>query len=100
MKAIEMSEASGSLSDYAKGLGEEIIIVTSNKKPVAALVSLKDVDKESLALSTSPEFIEVIQAARAQICHGKPTFEATRYPLHLSNGRIGLPFCSEASPKL
>jgi PHD/YefM family antitoxin component YafN of YafNO toxin-antitoxin module len=71
MKAIEISEASESLSDYAKGLGEEIIVVTSNKKPIAALVSLKKVDRELLALSTSPEFMEIIQAARAEFQSGK-----------------------------
>ena len=71
MKAIEISEASLSLSDYAKQLGEEILVVTSNKKPIAALVSLKRVDRESLALSTSPEFMEIIQAARAEFKSGK-----------------------------
>ena len=71
MKAIEISEASESLSDYAKGLGEEIIVVTSDKKPIAALVSLKKVDRELLALSTSPEFMEIIQAARAEFQSGK-----------------------------
>jgi len=71
MKAIDISEASGSLSDYAQGLGEEVIVVTSGKKPIAALVSLKNVDRESLALSTSPEFIAIIQAARAEFQSGK-----------------------------
>ncbi len=71
MKTIEISDASGSLSDYAKALGEEIIVVTSKKKPIAALVSLKNVDRESLALSTSPEFIAVIQAARVEFKSGK-----------------------------
>ncbi|MBI1925696.1 hypothetical protein HYR99_15760 [Candidatus Poribacteria bacterium] len=71
MKAIEISKASRSLSDYAKELGEEIIVVTSNKKPIAALVSLKNMDRESLVLSTSPEFIEIIQAAREEFKSGK-----------------------------
>jgi len=71
MKAIEISEALGSLSDYAKELGEEIIVVTSNRKPIAALVSLKKVDRESLALSTNPEFMEIIQAARTEFQSGK-----------------------------
>ena len=66
MKTIEISEASGSLSDYAKELGEEVIVLTSNKKPIAALVSLKNMARESLALSTSPEFIGIIQAARKE----------------------------------
>ena len=71
MKAIEISEASGALSDYAKELGEEILVVISNKKPIAALVSLKNVDRESLALSTSPDFIAIIQAAREEFRSGQ-----------------------------
>ena len=66
MKTIELSEASRPLSDYAEELDEEIIVLTSKKKPVAALVSLKDVDRESLALSTSPEFMAIIEAAREE----------------------------------
>ena len=71
MKAIEISEASKSLSDYATELDEEIIVLTSNKKPIAALVSLKNVDRESLALSTNPEFMEIIEAARKEFKAGK-----------------------------
>lgn len=71
MKTIEISEASKPLSDYAKELDEEIIVLTSNKKPIAALVSLKNVDRESLALSTNPEFMEIIEAAREEFRSGK-----------------------------
>jgi PHD/YefM family antitoxin component YafN of YafNO toxin-antitoxin module len=71
MKAIEISEASKPLSDYAKELNEEIIVLTSNTKPIAALVSLKDVDRESLALSTDPEFMKIIEAAREEFKSGK-----------------------------
>lgn len=71
MKAIEISEASKPLSDYAKELDEEIIVLTSNNKPIAALVSLKNVDRESLALSTNPEFMKIIEAAREEFKAGK-----------------------------
>ncbi len=71
MKAIELSEASKPLSDYAKELNEGMIILTSNKKPIAALVSLKNVDRESLALSTDPEFLKIIKAAREEFKSGK-----------------------------
>jgi PHD/YefM family antitoxin component YafN of YafNO toxin-antitoxin module len=71
MKTIELSEASRPLSDYAEELDGEIIVLTSKKKPVAALVSLKDVDRESLALSTSPEFMAIIEAAREEFRSGK-----------------------------
>ena len=71
MKTIELSEASKPLSDYAKALGEEIIILTSKKKAIAALVPLKNVDQESVALSTNPEFMAIIEAAREEFKSGK-----------------------------
>ncbi len=71
MKTIELSEASKPLSDYAKALDEEIIVLTSKKKPIAALVSLKNVDQESVALSTNPEFMAIIEAAREEFRSGK-----------------------------
>jgi len=43
MKTLELRKASKTLADYAANLGGESIVVTSNKKPVAALVSLKNV---------------------------------------------------------
>lgn len=36
---------------------------TSNKQPVAAMVPLKNVNMESLALSYHPDFIELIEKA-------------------------------------
>jgi hypothetical protein len=38
--------------------------------PVAALVSLKNVDRESLVLSTSPAFLRLMQAAREELARG------------------------------
>ena len=54
MKTIELSDASEPLSDYAKALDDDILVVTSRKKPVAALVPLKHVGREALVLSTNP----------------------------------------------
>jgi hypothetical protein len=71
MKTIELSEASKPLSDYAEELGEEILVLTYKKKPIAALVSLKQVDQEALSLSTNPEFIAIIKAAREEFRSGK-----------------------------
>jgi len=71
MKTIEISTASEPLSAYAKRLDDEIIILTSKTKPVAALVSLKKVSKESLSLSTSPEFMEIVNGARKEFSAGK-----------------------------
>jgi antitoxin (DNA-binding transcriptional repressor) of toxin-antitoxin stability system len=59
MRTIEISTASKPLCDYADELDEEIIVLTSNDQPVAAIVSLRKVDKEALSLSLNGEFIEI-----------------------------------------
>jgi len=72
MKTIEIDMASEPLSTYAKELvGGEILVLTANEEPVAAVVSLRNVDRESLALSTSPEFLEIIEEARQEFESGR-----------------------------
>lgn len=71
MKTIEVSTASKLLGEYVKEVDEGGIVLTLNDEPIAALVSLKKIDKESLALSTNAEFLEVIQKARAEFKAGK-----------------------------
>ena len=56
MKILEIEKASKPLADYASDLGSDSLVITSNNKPVATLVSIKDTDRESLALGLSPEF--------------------------------------------
>ncbi|MGH9662095.1 MAG: hypothetical protein ACRD96_26335 [Bryobacteraceae bacterium] len=70
MKTLELRKASKTLAAYAANLGSESIVVTSNTKPVAALVSLKDVDRESLSLSLDPGFLRIIRRARAEVSRG------------------------------
>ena len=71
MKTIEVSTASKPLAEYAKEVDEGVIVLTLHDKPIAAMVSLKKIDKESLALSTNPEFLEIIQKAREEFKSGK-----------------------------
>jgi antitoxin (DNA-binding transcriptional repressor) of toxin-antitoxin stability system len=71
MKTVDLSQASKSLSAYADELDEESIILTVDDKPVAAIVSLKNVDRESLALSTSPVFFRLMRAAREDLGRGE-----------------------------
>ena len=71
MKTIDIAKASRPLGEYARELAEGMIVVTSRKKPVAALVSLKNVDVESIALSTNPKFLKIIERSREQIRSGK-----------------------------
>ncbi len=71
LKVIEIENASESLSTYAKELGDDILVVTSDKEPIAVLLHLGKQDKDSLALSINPEFLEIIEASREEIRHGK-----------------------------
>ena len=71
MKTLDLAHASKSLSAYTDELDDEPIILTIDAKPVAAIVSLKNVDSESLAISTNPEFLRLMQAAREEIESGQ-----------------------------
>ena len=62
MKTIKLASASRSFAEYAKELDDQIVVVTDRNKPVAAVVPLKNVDRESLALSSHPEFLEIMRS--------------------------------------
>ncbi|MCC5637965.1 hypothetical protein LC593_19415 [Nostoc sp. CHAB 5844] len=42
-----------------------------NGKAIAIVTAIKDIDLESLALSTNPEFLAIIQNAREEFKTGK-----------------------------
>ena len=71
MKTIKIASASRSLAEYAKELDDQIVVVSDRNKPVAAVVPLRNVDRESLALSSHPEFLEIIAKSRRQFAAGK-----------------------------
>ena len=95
MKIIKLSEASQALAEYVAGRRGEVVVLTERNKPVAALVPLKPADRESLALSGHPEFLDLIERSRAEFRHGstlsleemKREFPARRSP----NRRIWTP---------
>ncbi len=58
------------MADYTRDL-DDFPVLTSNSKPVAAIVSLKNVDPESLALSTNAEFMEIIEQAPGSVPQAK-----------------------------
>jgi prevent-host-death family protein len=66
MKSVEIGEAKGALADYARDAQRETLVVTRRGRPVAAVVPIRGVDMESLALSTNPDFIGLIERARAR----------------------------------
>ena len=93
MKTIKLASASRSLAEYAKELDDQIVVVTDRNKPIAAVVPLKNVDRESLALSSHPEFLEIIAKSRRQFAAGKTlSLEEMRravLPRRTANKRTG-----------
>ena len=67
VRRIEVADATESLATYIrKAAGSGPVVVTDEGQPVAALVMLEGADLESVALSTDPEFLELIQSSRAR----------------------------------
>lgn len=66
MKIVEIAEANATLAEYTTGLAEEPVIITNNGQPIAALVTLENVDLETIALSSNPKFIELIERSRSR----------------------------------
>lgn len=73
MKAMKLPKELQSFLEAAETSRGETLVFTEKKRPVAALVSLRRVDRESLALSTNPEFLKIIETARREIRAGKTT---------------------------
>jgi antitoxin (DNA-binding transcriptional repressor) of toxin-antitoxin stability system len=71
MKTLALSAAKRPLSAYAGELGEEVLVLTEGNRPVAAIVPLRNVDRESLALSTHPGFLALIERSRREVATGR-----------------------------
>jgi antitoxin (DNA-binding transcriptional repressor) of toxin-antitoxin stability system len=66
MKTVEIAEATSPLADYIPGLRTEPLVITEHGTPTAVMLPLNDVDLESIAMSTNPEFIALIERSRAR----------------------------------
>lgn len=65
MKSLELSKKNPSLSVCAGRVSAKSpLILTRKGKPVAAVVSLKGIDPEALALSGNKQFIRIIERSR------------------------------------
>ena len=71
MKTIKLSTASGTLAEYAAALSDEIVVLTERNRPVAAIVPLKGLDRESIVLSGHPGFLKIIARSRAEFRRGR-----------------------------
>ena len=71
MRKVELSTAIRPLADYVAGLRDEPVLLIQGRKAVAAIIPLRNVDRESLALSQHPEFLELIARSRADFAAGR-----------------------------
>ena len=67
MKKIEMKEASGPLSEYARKARKNPIIVVKGGKPFAAVVPIRNADAETVSLSTNRQFLAIIERSRTRL---------------------------------
>jgi antitoxin (DNA-binding transcriptional repressor) of toxin-antitoxin stability system len=71
VRKVKLSTAVRPLADYVAALGDEPVLLTEGGKAVAAIVPLRNVDRESLALSQHPEFLDLIARSRADFAAGR-----------------------------
>jgi antitoxin (DNA-binding transcriptional repressor) of toxin-antitoxin stability system len=65
-RTLDLAEATQSLAEYAQQVDDGVIIVTRNGRPIAAVVALPNSDAETVTLSQNPQFLAIIERARAQ----------------------------------
>ena len=70
-RILEIEKGTESLASYARDLGDDVLILTSNEEPVAMMVLLGGYDKDSLALGINPESPEIIERSREETRAGK-----------------------------
>lgn len=66
MKTIDVGQASSPLADYVKQAQAEPLVVMDRGSPAIVLLSLANMDLETIALSMNPEFLALIERARTR----------------------------------
>jgi len=67
MRVVDKAEATGALGEYASQVGGGPVVVTSDGRPIAALVAIENADLETVALSTDRRFLDLIERSRARV---------------------------------
>jgi prevent-host-death family protein len=65
-RTVELAQATQPLAEYAQQVDEGAIIVTSNGRPIAAVVALTNTDAETIVLSQNPQFLAIIERSRTR----------------------------------
>jgi prevent-host-death family protein len=66
MTKIELKKASEPLSKYAQKARKDPVIVVKKGKPFAAVVPIRNVDEETVSLSTNRKFLAIIARSRSR----------------------------------
>jgi antitoxin (DNA-binding transcriptional repressor) of toxin-antitoxin stability system len=66
MKVVEKAKATATLAKFGNEIDKGPVIVTTNGKPIAALVAIENADLETVSLSLNPEFLAIIERSRAR----------------------------------
>ena len=66
MKTVELTKATASLAQYARGMKKGAVILTTRGRPVAALIVITNADLETIRLSTDPKFLKIIERSRVR----------------------------------
>jgi len=86
IRTVEIGEADGPLSEYAHAAEAGPIVVMDAGRPVAVVVSVEDADLETISLSENPDFIAMLERARAEYrAQGGLTTDEVRERLGLAD---------------
>ena len=66
MKTLDVSKATAPLSQYARALDQEPLVLTDGDQPIAALMPIENADLEIIALGSNPKFLALLEQARAE----------------------------------
>ncbi|MBI2207019.1 MAG: hypothetical protein HYU41_24560 [Candidatus Rokubacteria bacterium] len=71
VKKLRLSSAVRPLAEYVADFRGDTVVLTEGNRAVAALIPLRNVDRESLTSSRHPEFLELIARSRAEFAAGR-----------------------------
>jgi prevent-host-death family protein len=64
MKTLDVAKATAPLAEYAREVRKQPVVVTRRGRPIAALMPIENADRETVTLSTSPQFLALIERSR------------------------------------
>ena len=78
MMVIEKDKATATFAAYTEEVGKGPVVVTDQGTPVAVLVAIENADLETVTLSTSHQFLKLIERSRAHAGAGISSEEMRR----------------------